>query len=150
MADAYWRVTDGLIHPVSLPPVPSKRPRTDHGTYIYFPSLFQLINLFSIVVLSLNLQKLGFFEGKLSKTANISPDSLATVSLITTRSYTLFGTHLYFCIFSQISEKRNTKTLFIQCKFPFFESSGKGFNCASNWKEMLFVRMSFIEVRGAS
>uniref|UniRef100_M1BLA1 Nucleic acid binding protein n=1 Tax=Solanum tuberosum TaxID=4113 RepID=M1BLA1_SOLTU len=30
MADAYWRVTDGRIHPVSLPPVPSKRPRTEN------------------------------------------------------------------------------------------------------------------------
>lgn len=30
MEDAYWRVTDGRIHPVSLPPVPSKRPRTEH------------------------------------------------------------------------------------------------------------------------
>lgn len=30
MEDVYWRVTDGLIHPVSLPPVPAKRPRTEN------------------------------------------------------------------------------------------------------------------------
>ncbi|XP_059304530.1 RNA-binding protein 2-like isoform X1 [Lycium ferocissimum] len=30
MADAYWRVTDGLIQPVSLPPVAAKRPRTQY------------------------------------------------------------------------------------------------------------------------
>lgn len=30
MSEAYWKVTDGLIQPVSLPPVPSKRPRIEH------------------------------------------------------------------------------------------------------------------------
>ncbi|KAJ8536912.1 hypothetical protein K7X08_035313 [Anisodus acutangulus] len=30
MADAYWRVTDGRIQPVSLPPVAAKRPRTEY------------------------------------------------------------------------------------------------------------------------
>ncbi|KAK4362888.1 hypothetical protein RND71_018129 [Anisodus tanguticus] len=30
MADAYWRVTDGRIQPVSLPPLASKRPRTEY------------------------------------------------------------------------------------------------------------------------